>query len=71
MKVILDIKEKSRVAFFMELIKGLNYVDVITEIKEKRKSKAISDLSEAFEDVKQFEAGKKKLKTGKQLLNEL
>lgn len=71
MKVILDIKENKRVPFFMEMIKGLDYVSVLKEIKEKRKSRFISDLAEAFNDVKLHEQGKKKLKTAKDLLNEL
>ena len=71
MKVILDIKENKRVPFFMEMIKGLDYVSVLKEIKEKSKSRLISDLAEAFNDVKLHEQGKKKLKTAKDLLNEL
>lgn len=70
MKVILDIKS-SRVSFFMELIKSLDYVAIIKEVKDKRKSEFINDLAEAFNDVKQYETGKKKLKSAKNLLNEL
>lgn len=70
MKVILDIKE-NRVPFLMELLKSLDHVDVIKEIKDKGKSKAIQDLAEAFEDVKSFEAGRKKLKSARELLDEL
>jgi hypothetical protein len=62
MKVILDIRE-NRVQFFMELLKSLDYVSIIKEVKEEEKSKAVMDLVEAFDDVKSFEAGKKKLKT--------
>lgn len=71
MKLILDIKENSRVPFFMEMLKSLNYIEVVKEIKEKRKSRLINDLIEAFDDVKQHEQGKKKLKSAKDLLNEL
>jgi hypothetical protein len=71
MKLILDIKENSRVPFFMEMLKSLNYIEVVKEIKEKRKSRFINDLVEAFDDVKQHEQGKKKLKSAKDLLNEL
>lgn len=71
MKVILDIQENSRVPFFMEMIKSLGYVSVIKEIKDKRKSQFISELAEAFNDVKLHEQGKKKLKSAKDLLNEL
>lgn len=68
MKVILDIKS-NRVSFFMELIKSLDYVAVIKEVKDKRKSEFVNDLAEAFNDVKQHEDGKKKLKSAKKLLN--
>ncbi len=71
MKLILDIKENNRVPFFMEMLKGLDYISVIKEVKEKRKSQFISDLAESFEEVKQHELGKKKLKSAKDLLNEL
>lgn len=71
MKVILDIKESNRIPFFMEMIKSLDYISVIKEVKEVRKSQFITDLAEAFNDVKLYEQGKKKLKSAKDLLNEL
>jgi hypothetical protein len=71
MKVILDITEKSRIPFFIEMVKSLNYIRVVKEVKEERKSQFISDLAEAFEDVKRHEEGTKKLKNAKDLLNEL
>jgi len=71
MKVILDIKEDSRVRFFMELVKSLDYINVVKEIKDKRKSEFVQDMVEAFNDVKIHEQGRKKLKPAKDLLNEL
>jgi hypothetical protein len=71
MKVILDIKENNRVPFFMEMVKSLDYISVIKEVKDERKSQFISDLADAFNDVKLYEQGKKKLKSAKDLLNEL
>jgi hypothetical protein len=70
MTVILDIKE-NRVPFFMELINSLDYVHVMKEIKDKRKTKFIAEMAEAFNDVKLYEQGKKKLKNAEDLLNEL
>lgn len=55
----------------MEMIKSLGYVSIIKEVKDKRKSQYISELAEAFNDVKLHEEGKKKLKSAKDLLNEL
>lgn len=71
MKVILDIKENNRIPFFMEMVKSLDYISVIKEVREERKSQFITDLAEAFNDVKLYEQGKKKLKSAKDLLNEL
>jgi len=71
MKVILDIKENNRIPFFMEMLKSLDYITIIKEVKEERKSQFINDLAEAFNDVKLYDQGKKKLKSAKDLLNEL
>jgi hypothetical protein len=71
MKVILDITENSRIPFFMELVKSLDYIRVVKEVKNEAKSQFISDLADAFNDVKLYEQGKKKLKSAKDLLNEL
>ncbi len=71
MKVILDIKENSRIPFFMELVKSLEYIRVVKEIEDEEKSQYISDLADAFNDVKLHEQGNKTLKTAKELLCEL
>lgn len=70
MKLILDIKE-NRGPFFLELLKSLDYVKILKEVNGKEKSKAIDDLTEAFNDVKLHEEGKIKLKKAKDLLDEL
>ena len=71
MKVILDITQNNRIPFFMEMVKSLDYINVIKEVKDERKSQFISDLADAFNDVKLYEEGKKNLKSAKDLLNEL
>jgi hypothetical protein len=70
MKVILDIQKK-QAPFFMELVKNLDYIHILKEIKDERKSKFVEDLAEAFNDVKLYEQGKKKLKSAKEVINEL
>ena len=70
MKVILDIKENNRAPFFMELVKSLDYISVLKEEKDERKGQFIAGLADAFNDVKLYEQGKKKLKSAKDLLNE-
>ena len=70
MKVLLDIND-NRVPFFMELLKSLDYISVLREIRDEEKSKAVQNLAEAFNDVKLHEDGKKQLKSANDLLNEL
>lgn len=70
MKVILDIEENNRVPFFMELVKSLDYISVLKEEKDERKGQFIAGLADAFNDVKLYEQGKKKLKSAKDLLIE-
>jgi hypothetical protein len=71
MKVILDIKDGDRASFFMELLKGLDYIDVLKVINDPRKEKAIRELNESFKNVKLHIKGKKKLKSAKALLKAL
>lgn len=71
MTIILDIKENSQVPAFMEHLKGLDYVNILKEVKDEDKSQFIKDLAEAFNDVKLYEKGQKKLKSAKVLLDEL
>ena len=70
MKIVLDIKE-SRASFFLELINSLNYVRVLRQVKDAHKNKYIQELAEAFNDVSLYEQGKKKLKSAKDLLNDI
>ena len=70
MKVILDIPE-TKDSFFEELMENFDYVNVIKIINDSEKEKHILDLVDAFNDIKQHEQGKKKLKTAKEFFNEL
>jgi hypothetical protein len=70
MKVILDVRD-NRMMYFMELVKSLDYIRVVKEIKDEGKSQFVADLAESFNDVKLHQQGKKKLKSAKDLLNEL
>ena len=70
MKVILDIKD-NRIPFFMELVKSLDYISVVKEVKNEQNGRFIEEMVEAFNDVKLHEQGKIKLKSAKSLLDEL
>ena len=64
MKVTIDIKE-NKAPFFMELMKSLDFVNTVSEIKEERKTQFVNDLTEAFNEVKLYEQGKKKKSAGR------
>ena len=68
MKVLLDIKE-SKADFVMELLKSLSFVKA-TPLTES-KSRFLQDFKEAVDQVKLHKEGKIKLKSARQLLNEL
>ena len=70
MKVVIDITQNKRIPFFMEMVKSLDYITVVKEVKDEAKSQFVSDLADAFNDVNLFEQGKKKLKSAKDLLDE-
>lgn len=70
-QVVLNIKE-SRYRFFMELIKSLDFVQVLKE-KETGDSKedVVANLTEAFKDLKLYKQGKLKTTPAKEFLDEL
>ena len=68
MKVLLDIKE-SKSDFVMELLKSLPFVKA-TPLTES-KARFLKDFKSAVEQVKLHKEGKIKLKSTRQLLNEL
>lgn len=49
----------------------LEALEIQFEVKKVQKNQIVSDLTEAFNDVKLYEQGKIKLKSAKELLNEL
>ena len=55
----------------MELLKSLDCVNILKEFKNKEKGQAIKDLVESIDHVNLHSEGKKKLKSAKDLLNEL
>ena len=63
--------ENNKVPFFTELIKQLDFIHVVKQSKETDKIEFVQDLRDAFNDVKMHQAGNKKLKSAKDLLDEL
>lgn len=71
-QLTVNIKDNSKIAFFMELIKNFDFIEVQSLSADKKyKKEFVKDLKEAFNDVKLHQAGKKKLKSAKELLDEL
>ena len=61
MKVILDITQNNRIPFFMEMVKSLDYITVIKEVKDEAKSQFVTDLADAFNDVKLFRSEERRV----------
>ncbi len=68
MKVLLDIKD-NKAMHLMEVLKGLSYVKAKTISKEK--ALLMEEINEAVENLVLVRKGKLKLKTARQLYNEL
>jgi hypothetical protein len=68
----LSIKNKKKLPFLKELLKHMEFVEVVEPQKYTAKEKKIlSDLEEGVRQVTMHKAGKVKLKTIQQVLDEL
>lgn len=70
MQMLIDVPD-NQTDFFLQLFQSMKNVKVLSDFSTPAKQQAIKDLTQAFEDVKLYEQGKKKLKTAKELLDEL
>jgi hypothetical protein len=74
-QLILNIKSKSKVPFLKELLKRMEFVEIVEIVEPKktgsRKKQLLNDIGEAVDFVNKHKAGKVKAKTIQQLLNEL
>jgi penicillin-binding protein-related factor A (putative recombinase) len=68
MRVLLDIKD-SKAVYLMEVLKGLSYVKTKTISNEK--AILIEEVKEAVDNLNLAKQGKLKLKTARELYNEL
>jgi hypothetical protein len=68
MKVLLDIPDDQS-SFFLKVLANFSFVKVKPLSDEK--AQAMEDLKEAVEEVKQHKQGKIKLKSARELLDEL
>ena len=72
MTITLKIKNKKKLPFFMELIDQLDYVELVKTKKLNLADKEfVNDVKKSIREISLHQAGKKKLKTAKELLNEI
>ena len=73
-ELILKIKDKSKIPFLKQLLKRMEFLEVVETPSKKRNSKGkgiLSDIDESVEFIKRYNNGEVKAKPFKQLLNEL
>ncbi len=71
MRITIEIPD-NEVPFFKELLRRFNFVEVVQEdILDKKQEQFVKEVKDALQEVELHQAGKKKLKTAKQLLREL
>lgn len=73
-QLILNIKNKSKIPFLKELLKRMEFVEIVEPKKKAvaaKKSTVLTGLERAVKEVKLIKAGKLKGIPAKDLLNEL
>jgi len=71
-QLILNIKNKNKLPFLKELLKRMEFVEVVEPGKKTAKEeKILASLEDAVDQVNLYKKGKVKLKTIQQVLNEL
>ncbi len=68
MKILLDVRD-DKAAFFMEMLRNFRFVKAKPITSEK--ARILEGLRDAVEQVKLHKAGKIKMKTARELLDEL
>ena len=72
MNYILTLKDNKKRFFFLQLMKQLDFIEDIKEVKlSSSQLKFITDFEESIKYLKLAERGKKNFKTAQQLLNDL
>ena len=70
-RYVIDIKDPRKQKLFDQLLKELDFVEVVNIFKQPGKAQVALDVMEAISDVKAHLSGKKKLKLASRLLDEL
>lgn len=69
-QVILSVPDK-KYEFFIELVKNLEFVKGVEEVKEPGKKEILAGIRQAVEEVRLIKAGKLKGRPVQELLDEL
>ena len=71
-EIVIQVKNKRKVAFVKELLSQIDFIEVVSEKSSvSRKKKLIADLKESVDFVNSLKKGKTKAKSLTQLLDEL
>lgn len=68
---LIKLKDKKKRDFFLELMKQLEFVEVIKPSVSPQKRKLIKEMMSSFEEVRLHQTGKARLKTLDQILDDL
>ncbi len=68
---IVRLKDRSKRKLFLDLLKQLDFIEDVKELKGSAKTKSITEFIGALNEVKRHEAGEIKLRKAKDFLNEL
>ena len=73
-KLILNIEDENKVVFFKNLIKSLDFVEIIEEINNTDSiilNPLLKNIKNGFDEIKLIESAKIKSRTAKEFLDEL
>ncbi len=63
--------DEAKYGFFMELINSLNFVEKVEETDGDTKEEIVTNLTQAFKELKLYKQGKLETTSAKDFLNEL
>lgn len=73
-QLILKVKDKKKMPFLKQLLKHMDFVEVVERPAKKltaREKEILDDIEESVDFIKKYNKGEVKAKPFKQLLNEL
>ena len=73
-QILLNIKDSSKLAFFLEVIKNFDFVSVkkvITNNEAEENKEILENIKKGLEELKQIEKGELKTRPAKEFIDEL